>query len=281
MHGAPRRQAFTLIELLVVISIIALLIGILLPALGAARGAAQAAACKSNLRQSGIGCAAYVVDFKGFMPPTECTDGHYGDMAWQEYIWLNYVQGSGDSTNVFHCPSQTLQDFYNPAAGGTILTEVGYVMNVLRPGDDNGEGWDEDNVVSTALIGGTGKVNISFDRDVASGWTSQVEGESGATKHPLRIDEADRAASAIHIVDHRGDYSTSSGTMSTGMRDGIYRFGETDHSSEKTATTGTPRMKVGLHHQGNTFNALYGDGHVDTHEQERSPLDDWVASTRD
>ena len=62
----PRRtsRAFTLIELLVVISIIALLIAILLPALGAARESARNAACKSNLKQAGIGMSTFVADNK-------------------------------------------------------------------------------------------------------------------------------------------------------------------------------------------------------------------------
>lgn len=60
--------AFTLIELLVVIAVIALLVGILLPALASARRAGQTTACGSNLRQIGIGLAAYWADFGETMP---------------------------------------------------------------------------------------------------------------------------------------------------------------------------------------------------------------------
>lgn len=56
------RRGFTLIELLVVIAIISLLMAILLPVLGKVRDQGRTIACRSNLKQYGIGLRLYLDD---------------------------------------------------------------------------------------------------------------------------------------------------------------------------------------------------------------------------
>ena len=60
-HGSA--AGFTLIELLVVVAIIALLLGILLPAMSKAREVTTLTVCGSNMRQIGVGIAAYASEF--------------------------------------------------------------------------------------------------------------------------------------------------------------------------------------------------------------------------
>src|SRR5437870_5134675 len=71
--GASVFAAFTLIELLVVVAIVVILAALLLPSLSRAKEAACRAACKSNLRQIGIGMRLYVDDHR-FYPPTVAYD---------------------------------------------------------------------------------------------------------------------------------------------------------------------------------------------------------------
>jgi prepilin-type N-terminal cleavage/methylation domain-containing protein len=59
---STRKSAFTLIELLVVVAVIAILASLLWPALARARMAADSAACRSNLRQMGLGLRMYLED---------------------------------------------------------------------------------------------------------------------------------------------------------------------------------------------------------------------------
>ena len=129
---ATRPVAFTLIELLVVISIIALLIALLLPALASAREAARTVACNSNLRQYGIGHAAYQTDQDECIVPI-AVDGPDMPSPWsgfgrtEEVVWAEMLGEylGGDPRNplgvntrmelvrtTFQCPSYPADPSY-------------------------------------------------------------------------------------------------------------------------------------------------------------------------
>ncbi len=120
-NSRPAARGFTLIELLVVISIIALLIAILLPVLQSARAAARSVGCLSNLRQIGIGVAAYAVDRRDVLPPgmvnadaalgferhhmaSALMLGGYVADASYAYPGGGDYNGPHDNVNVFRCP---------------------------------------------------------------------------------------------------------------------------------------------------------------------------------
>ena len=123
-----KKSAFTLIELLVVISIIAILAGIALPVFNKVMERSRATGCASNLKQLGLGVAAFLNDndeqiFK---------DSDTGDKAWPKVLQEKYVT----NWKVFKCPFDKRVD----AAGDAAPVSYGINQNVLsQPGKP---GWD-------------------------------------------------------------------------------------------------------------------------------------------
>ena len=62
------KRGFTLIELLVVITIVATLSSLMMPAIQMVRRLAISTTCSANLRQVGLGCVAYAIDWDGQYP---------------------------------------------------------------------------------------------------------------------------------------------------------------------------------------------------------------------
>ena len=126
------QAGFTLIELLVVISIIALLMGILLPVLSMARSSALASNSLSNIRQMGIGLAAYNVDNSEFYPKhSSPSSGPWPGFAnrprWADYLF-DYMQ----ITEIYRSPllsERQLVDFAKPFAHDTSQKHGGYGYN--------------------------------------------------------------------------------------------------------------------------------------------------------
>ncbi len=85
-----KKSAFTLIELLVVIAIIAVLAGIALPVFNKVMERSKATSDASNLRQLGIGLAAYLNDNDGQMFPLTGAGG-IEEASWPITLQSKYV----------------------------------------------------------------------------------------------------------------------------------------------------------------------------------------------
>jgi prepilin-type N-terminal cleavage/methylation domain-containing protein len=105
-HG----HGFTLIELLVVIAVIGILAMLFLPKLSSAKAAAKSTACRSNLRQLGVGLSLYVHDFHNY--PLSFPQGPLDDTAisssWH-HVLLPYC---GSVPVLFECPATGLSSAF-------------------------------------------------------------------------------------------------------------------------------------------------------------------------
>jgi prepilin-type N-terminal cleavage/methylation domain-containing protein len=291
-------SAFTLIELLVVISIISILVALLLPALGSARGAAQTASCQSNLRGVGIAAAGYQVEYKEFMWPTISPQSalrpHLGAAATgTEYSWhsvFRYVMavktgGTSGQQGALRCPTFSTEQAYKPSGQGLPDDfRVSYTMNVIRPGTTTNGDWNEASALKPGYL-------TSFPIGTSSGakgWTGAPDSSGSVAVTPtittaMRTVAMNRAPGAsIVIVDNAPWEYTSAqyGTYVQQMSQGMYNYTHTDWANDESWSAGAgtaTRSKVGKVHNGDTFNALFGDGRVV--QKTQSQPDEWVASS--
>ena len=129
-----KKSAFTLIELLVVITVIAILAGIALPVYGKVLERSRATTDASNLKQLGLGIAAYLNDNDEQIFSATGTDGKF----WPEVLQTKYVS----NWKSFKSPFDKRPDG-KEATLTTIPISYGFNTNVLTQTSGAGK-WDGD-----------------------------------------------------------------------------------------------------------------------------------------
>jgi prepilin-type N-terminal cleavage/methylation domain-containing protein len=128
---APPPPGFTLIELMVVVAIIALLLALTLPTLHHAREAARDMKCRSNLRQMGIGLAAFLSITKGTIPYTKQINKHPNWMDGLDWAFPDAPVSWENHPDCYNfCP--TIQRQYGRV---TYATRWGYAVNIWWSND--------------------------------------------------------------------------------------------------------------------------------------------------
>jgi len=129
-----KKSAFTLIELLVVIAIIAVLAGIALPVFNKVLERGHATTCASNLRQLGIGTAAYLSDNDDrIFGKATGTD----EATWPKALQSKYVPNWKAFRSSFDKVSASRSDATDSVDG--IAISYGINTNILeRTGDFDG-----------------------------------------------------------------------------------------------------------------------------------------------
>ncbi|MEM9348527.1 MAG: prepilin-type N-terminal cleavage/methylation domain-containing protein [Planctomycetota bacterium] len=178
------RAGFSLIELLVAISIIALLISILLPSLSSVRESMKLSQCASNIRQLGIGHAAYANDNDFMVAPssygayspynfsgtgTQWIKGGFSNPGGFEGTWIGigllYTEGylyGGEA-------------MYDPANNNVVQYDsptVGWRKG--EPWNNGGNRWMNTNYLQRSCIGAPNNNIVNNRNDKSLGTGRQV-----------------------------------------------------------------------------------------------------------
>lgn len=151
-----RTHGFTIIELLVVLAIIGLLAGMLLPALQSIKEKARQAQCKSNLKQIGLGLAAYHTAYD-----------RYPNSAGAAFLGALYATDHVPDSRAFICPSSQdpnsdtllLQSYTSNSAGSARASSDGTSYQARN--NSSGSPWQ----INARAIRNASKTSLAADDD--------------------------------------------------------------------------------------------------------------------
>lgn len=287
-----RLRAFTLVELLVVIGVIALLISILLPVLGDARKRAAATKCAAHLRDIGNAFAMYASENKGFFPPARLASANASsqynidgvDLGWSvSAYWTNFLakyltktkfgiasttaEQAADARRsiLWGCPQW--QGYNSTTIGGVNRIQTGYGMNLWPTFNAGYPTTNFPPANETSAITNWNKANGTY----TGTWHKQNVYTKNGTSRILVADSRFWALESNPMpltevfppqpnINNTQTYTP--GVVGQTMAD-VYRHGSYPKLNSSPANTFSQRGGKVL------WNALYSDGHVETHGDQK------------
>lgn len=196
------RRGFTLVELLVVIAIIGMMVALLLPALQRVRQSARMIKCQNNLRQIGVGFAAYRSEQNGFLPPLN------------SYVSYN-AQGTGKNYGMYNAIGPYLgmpqwAGLNEPALGNTAPENPQLIKTDAYWGKFKGDRFtstpfycqDSNRVEPQPWFGVTYGESLYLQQPNGNNLTGG--GNPKAWSFPRRANAIQRPSMAIHVADSNG-----------------------------------------------------------------------------
>ncbi len=237
------RKGFTLIELLVVIAIIAILAAILFPVFAKAREKARQTSCASNLKQLGLGFAAYVQDYDEQYPNGNTGASSQGDACG----WPAQIYNEIKSTGVYKCPDDSTG---TTVTGGVTYVPISYGLNSNMTG-----------TALAAMVSPARTVTLFEVSAELANPTSAVDQGGAVGNGTAGASQASKASGETVGVLTSGYLSGGPGTQ-TPLYETGYIIGSGAAMNATTAPLGydSAYSGGGLHSGG--ANYLFGDSHV-------------------
>ncbi|HMP83748.1 MAG TPA: prepilin-type N-terminal cleavage/methylation domain-containing protein [Verrucomicrobiota bacterium] len=277
--SSRKTKGFTLIELLVVIAIIAILAAMLLPALAGAKAKAKRIQCASGMRQLGLGFNLFIPDNEEKYPPAGWQYGNW-QISWDS--WLNkYIGGRAsdedlsigvlfpeNTVKILVCPS----DVFPKVAwlGGTTPWFALRSYAMVSVGQNWGTEYQVNNQNGTYPLP---DLKVAGRRGVGIYWQGGgLFGQADFNAKGYKASVVEDPSGSILLAENTTGQQCAGNIWtcivigprwSGSNSDNLYQFGSANSNQDPNSNTAINQGTLLYKSQGQRFNYVFSDGHVE------------------